>query len=202
MEYAVSAVVTVMALFAAFVWWRYTSVARGARQRDAKILPLIDPIGRKLASGQTPTLEEVEQVANQSFARPLLYELLKHFEKLDLFPQHLATQEAQAEAILAYWMMHPNELQDAPNRVELVEEVARKLDGQACSYFVLRYEMADGHWAAKDGWLLGLAGPFFKGDVPYSGVAGAFSRCGDKYGDTTAADLVDWYIRMTTGKRS
>ncbi len=197
MEYVVA---TVIVLLTAFVWRRYTSVARGARQRDEKILPLIDPIGEILATGQQPTPEEIERVANKSFARPYLYEALKHFERLDLFPKYLTTPEAQAEAKLVYWMMHPNELQGAPDEIELAEEIVRELDGQDCSFFVFRYRMADGHWAAKDGWLLGLAGPFYESDVPYSGVAGAFSRCGDKCGDVKPTELVDWYIGMATGK--
>ena len=105
MQYLIAAAVTIFVLFAAFVWWRYTSVARGARQRDEKILPLIDPIGEKLAAGQQLTVEEVEVVANRSYARPFLYAALKHFERLDLFPQQYTTPEAQAESKLVYWMM-------------------------------------------------------------------------------------------------
>lgn len=50
MEYAIASVIVSVVLLAAFVGWRYTSVARGARQRDEPIMPLIDPIGEKLAT--------------------------------------------------------------------------------------------------------------------------------------------------------
>ncbi len=200
MEYVIATVVAIVVPLAAFVWWRYTSIARGARQRDEKILPLIDPIGEKLAAGKQPSTEEIESVANKSHARPYLYEVLKHFERLDLFPKQFTTPEAQAESKLVYWMMHPNELQDAPEVIELAEKVTRELDGAKSNFYVFRYQMSDGHWAAKDGWLLGLAGPFFENDVPYSGVAGAFSRCGDKYGEIKPEELVDWYIGMATRK--
>lgn len=200
MEYVIATVVAIVVLLVAFVWWRYMSVARGARQRDEKILPLIDPIGEKLAAGKQPSTEEIESVANKSYARPYLYEALKHFERLDLFPKQFTTQDAQAESKLVYWMMHPNELQDAPETIELAQKVTRELDGETCAFYVFRYQMSDGHWAAKDGWLLGLAGPFFENDVPYSGVAGAFSRCGDKYGEVKPEELVDWYIGMATRK--
>ncbi len=194
MEYVIATVIVV--LLAAFVWWRNTSVVRGARQRNQKILPLIDPIGEKLAAGKQPSIEEIESVANKSYARPYLYEVLKHFERLDLFPKHFTTPEAQAESKLVFWMMHPNELQDAPETIKLAEKVTRKLDGEMAGFYVFRYQMTDGHWAAKDGWLLGLSGPFFKNDVPYSGVAGAFSRCGDKDGEVNPDELVDWYIEV------
>lgn len=200
MEYVIATVVAIVVLLSAFVWWRYTSVARGARQRDQRILPLIDPIGEKLASGKQPSIEEIENVANKSYARPFLYQALKHFERLDLFPKRFTTPEAQAESKLAYWMMHPNELQDAPETIELSEKVTRQLDGEKVDFYVFRYQMTDGHWAARDGWLLGLAGPFFENDVPYSGVAGAFSRCGDKYAEIKPDELVEWYIEMATRK--
>jgi len=138
MEYFITAVIAFIVLVAAFVWWRYTSVARGARQRDAKVFSFIDQIGEKLAVGQQPTLEEVELAASNSFVRPILYGTLEYFERLDLFPKHLTTPEAQAEAQLTYWMMHPNELQDTPNKIELVEKVIRELDGQKCDYYVFR----------------------------------------------------------------
>ncbi len=201
MEYIIGIVISIIALFVIFLWWRYTSVARGARQRDEKILQIIDPIGEKLASGQQLTEEEIEGVANISYARPFLYEALKHFERLDLFPEQYKTPEAQAESILALWMMHPNEYQDAPEKIELVEKVTRNLDTEEGDFYVFKFQLPEGHWAAEDGWILGLSGPFIKNDVPYSGVAGAFSRFGDKFDKVNAEKLVDWYIGMVTRKR-
>ena len=174
-------------------------LARGGWQRDASILPLIDPIVEKLGSGQEPAPEEVVAVAQKSFARPLLYEALKFYERLDLFPEHLKSRQAQAESALVYWMLHPNELQEAPESIELIDTIVRKLHGEDCEFYVFRYKMPDGHWAADDGWLLGLAGPFMSNDPPYFGV-GAFSRCGDNDGDVEPAELVNWYIGMAFGK--
>ncbi len=176
-------------------------VRRGERLRFAKVLPLVDPIGEKLAAGEVPTPDEIERVARVSFARADLYQILKLFERLDLFPQHLKTPEAQAEATLVYWLIHPNEMQDAPEDIELVEKVVRELDGDSCDFFVFRYRMPDGHWAAGDGWQLGVSGPFRKNDLPYSDFAGAFSRF-DKYGEVEPSELVDWYIRRVTGRRA
>ena len=194
MQYAFAIAGVLALLFVAFVAWRYTSVARGGRQRDERILQLLNPIGEKLANGQLPSLEEIEQAANQPFARPLLYGALKHFERLELFPTQFTTPEAQAEAELVYWMLHPNELEESPARIEFVERVTRELGGESCDFYVFRYLMAEGHWAAKDGWLLGLAGPFIENDVPYSGAASAFCRGSDKHGEVEPAELVDWYI--------
>jgi hypothetical protein len=188
-------VVGLVVLLIAFVWWRYTSVERGARQRNAKILPLLDPLGEKLADGKEPTAEEVDNLARNPSTRGFLYQALKHFERLDLFPERYRTEEAQAEAGLVYWMMHPNELQAAPREIQLVETVHRELQGQKCRFYVFRFQMPEGHRCQSD-WLLGLSGPFIDNDPPYSGVAGSFSRCGDKYGAVQPGHLVDWYIDM------
>lgn len=183
----------VAAIIVGFIWWRYTSVARGARRRDQKILPLLDPVGEKLAAGRTPAPDEIEALAKNPVTRSSLYEILKHFERLDLFPKELRSETAQAEALLVYWMMHPNELQDAPQEMELTETITRPVQGESCRFYVFRYRMPDGHWAGAD-WRLGLAGPFIDREPPYAGGAGAFSRCGDKYGEVDPAELVDWFL--------
>lgn len=201
MVYVVIGVV-VLAL-GVFVWRRYTSVERGARQRDERIARTLDPVGRKLAGNEAVAAEEVAALADRPELRPMLYSLLKHYERLELFPERHLDVRAQGEAMLAYWMMHPNEFQDAPERIEFVEAMERPLDdeGTKGEFLVFRFRMADGHWAAGDGWLLGLAGPFFDGDVPYSGIAAAFSRASDRHGEVEPAEMVDWYVAVLTGRR-
>ncbi len=199
MGYVIAAAVVVAV--AAFLWWRYTSVARGARAVEERLLGELAPLMKKLDAGEQMRPDEVAELAARPQLRGLLYEMLKYCEKLDFFPAQYRDVKSQAEAALAHWLMHPNELQDAPEQIELVEEITRSLppDGGEGTFFVFRYKMAEGHWAAKDGWLLGLAGPF-KGDViPYTQNA-AFSRCGDKYGEVQPFELVDWYVRMVTSK--
>lgn len=186
-------------LVVAFIVWRWTSVGRGARQRDAKLLKLLDPLAGRLDRKEKVAMDEIVALARQPQFRPMLYEMLKHFERLDLFPPEHRSIVSQGEGILSYWMMHPNELQDAPKAMELVEEVVRQLGQERVKFLVFRYQMPPGHWAAKNGWLLGLAGPFTGDAVPFSGAAG-FSRCSDKHGEIKPADLVDWYIGILAPK--
>src|SRR5262245_49735586 len=121
--------VYVLAVFAflilAFIWWRYTSVVRGARQRDEQLLRVLDPIGEKLAKSEPVPAEQIVALSRQPQYRPMLYHLLIHYQCLDLFPAEALSIQAQGAGILAYWMMHPNELQDAPAEIELMEEVER-----------------------------------------------------------------------------
>ena len=97
-------------------------------------------------------------------------------------------------------MMHPNELQAAPEKIELVETVRRHVDGRDAQFHVYRFRMPAGHWAAKDGWELGLAGPMPESAEPYLEMPGAFSRGGDIEGKVKPAELVDWYVDMLRQK--
>jgi hypothetical protein len=84
--------------------------------------------------------------------------------------------------------------------MELVETQTRKVGDRDGRFFVFRYRMAEGHWAAKDGWLLGAAGPSFEDDGRYTRLVSAFSRAGDREGSLTPGVLVDWYVGMLRQK--
>ena len=47
---------------------------------------------------------------------------------------------------------------------------------QDSAYFVFKYRMHEPHWAAKDGWLAGVAGPYDTAGEPCSSGRGTFSR--------------------------
>jgi hypothetical protein len=187
-------------LIIGFVAWRWTSVARGARQRDEKLLARLEPLGLKLDAGHPVSPEEVELIAARPEIRYLLFAVLRRMNRPDLIPTNYTSSVAQGESALAYWMMHPNEEQEAPQAIELVETVNRTLDGQEAEFHVYRYRMPAGHWAAKDSWILGLAGPMNPGTEPYSEMPGAFSRGGDLQGKVKPAGLVDWYIGVLQQK--
>ncbi len=196
----VIAVAVVVVLLIGFIIWRLSSVRRGMRQRDEKLLLRLDPIGKKIEAGQTVSTEEVEALAARPEIRFLLFAMLRHMKRPELLPTKHCSAVQQGESALAYWMMHPNELQDAPEAIELVGTVKRPVDGQETDFHVYRYKMPAGHWAAKDGWILGLAGPMKPGVEPYSEMPGAFSRVGDIDGKVKPSDLVDWYVGMLRQK--
>jgi hypothetical protein len=71
---------------AVLVIWRITSVTRGTRQRDEKISTVLEPLPEKLAKKEHLSSDSIIELACQPHVRPMLYALLKHFERLDLFP--------------------------------------------------------------------------------------------------------------------
>jgi hypothetical protein len=184
----------------AFIAWRWTSVARGAKERDERLLVLLDPLGSKLESGAAISLDEVESLAAKPELRFMLFAALRHMNRTDLLPRKYLSSVDQGASALAYWMMHPNELQDAPEAIEWIETVQRPVDGRIADFHVYRYRMGNGNWAAESGWLLGLAGPMFAGAEPYLERPGAFSRAGDIEGSVKPSELVDWYIGILRQK--
>ena len=190
----------IVALFVMFIIWRWTSVARGARSRDEKVLARFVAIGRRLDAGQTVTPQEIEALAAHPEMRYMLFAVLRQMERQDLLPAKYSSTVDQGESALAYWMMHPNELQDAPEAIEFVETVRRAIDGQDADFHVYRYRMPASHWAGKEGWILGLAGPMSIGPEPYAEMPGAFSRAGDIVGKVKPTELVDWYVGMLRQK--
>ncbi len=191
---------SLVVLLIAFIVWRWTSVARGARQRDEELLARLDPVGKKIDAGQAVSPQEIEALAAHPEIRYMLFTMLQQMNRPDLLPNRYSSSVEQGESALAYWLMHPNELQDAPEAVEFVHTVKRPVDGQEAEFHVYRYRMPAGHWAANDGWLLGVAGPMKLGPEPYSDMPGAFSRVGDIDGKVKPSDLVDWYVGMLRQK--
>jgi hypothetical protein len=191
--YVLAAVAAV--LLVGYAWLR-ARVVRGGRRRDEALVMAIGPVGEKLARGLPVPPEEMAAVARTPQLRVALFPILLGHKKLELFPKEYLDEASQAESQLAYWLMHPNEAGDAPEELQPVEVVTRPLRHGPHRFHVLRYRMPAGHWAAEDGWLLGIVGPFADGDAPYVGPAGAFSRMDDKHGQTQPAELVDWYISL------
>lgn len=197
MGYVFGAIVLVVL---AYFWWRWTSVARGAKQRDERILKSLEPIGARLDTGDDVTQDEIREIAQRPETRFILFNILREIGRPELIPDDFSSAQSQAESALAYWCMHPNELQDAPERIQKVQDVTRPFGKVDATFHVFRYKMPSGHWAAEDGWLLGLAGPIDEASEPYSLMPQAFSRCDVVGGDTDAQGLVEWWVGMLAKK--
>src|SRR5262249_47447454 len=113
----IAAVVFAILLFA-FIIWRNTSVRRGMRQRDEKLLVRLHPIAKKIEAGQTVSAQEIDSLARQPQIRFMLFGMLRAMNRTDLLPTNYRSSIEQGASALAYWMMHPNELQDAPEAIE------------------------------------------------------------------------------------
>jgi hypothetical protein len=147
------------------------------------------------------TIDDVRALAERPELRHFLFGALRDLKRDDLIPHDFDDLTAQGASALAYWMMHPNELQDPPEKIELAAQIERTVNGVALKFFVYRFKMPDGHWAGQ-AWILGLAGPMHEISPAYSRMHSAFARCGDLDGKTDCSEIVDWWVNLNKGRPS
>jgi hypothetical protein len=144
--------------------------------------------------GRAVPARALDVVAASAEMRNWLYEKLKDAGRLDLFPSRFLTQQAFAESAMVQWLVYPTELGSAPDQIELKKVVGIDTDSPdgILDYYVFRFRTLAPHWAAKDGWMAGIAGPFLRKDAP-SPVAygGTFSRFESWSAKTPEAHLGD-----------
>ena len=159
------------------VGWLCLRTVRGGRRAYNALLNRIAPVTDALARGEAPSDTLLVRYAENRETRKVLFDVLASANKIELFPAKFLTWELMAEADLVAWLCHPNELAAPPSEIELVSQVPAP-DGAASNlkYFVFRYRMHEPHWASKDGWLAGVAGPYDTKTPPASSGRGTFSR--------------------------
>ncbi len=167
------------ALLVAFIAWRVWATAAGSRRLALAIMERISPVTSRLAAGETPSDSEIRRLAESRETRQFLHDALLRAGRVDLLPARFRRMEAVAEGDMAFWLAHPNELGAFPDELEQVA-VVTTLDHhdapRGVRYVVLRFRMRPPHWAAKNGWMAGVAGPYAaKGDAA-PGAPGTFSR--------------------------
>ena len=156
-------------------WLVYAAVAGSRRAYEAQ-LSRIAPVTQALGAGQDPSEQDLVTFASDRGTRRILFEVLEQQGKLHLFPRQFLTWEGMAEADLAAWLTHPNELGSVPDEMELVGKVRAPSGAAETQYFVFRFRAKPPHWAARDGWLAGVAGPYDVSQAPRPYGSGTFSR--------------------------
>jgi len=111
---------------------------------------------------------EVANVAENAEARKFLFDGLQKLERFHLYPQELRTQAVLAESDLVNWLIHPTELGRSPDAIELMQVVPfdTETDAGWADYYLFRFRTDPPHWAARYGWIAGVAGPFLRKDAP------------------------------------
>jgi len=169
-------VLSVLGLFALLVVSLLYATIAGGRRAYRALLARIAPITQALGAGRDPTEADLVAFASDRATRRVLYDVLDHQSKLHLFPRSFLTWEAMAEADLAAWLNHPKELGSPPDEMDLMSRVRAPGAGPDTHYFVFRFRTKPPHWAAKDGWLAGVAGPYDLSQDPTPYASGTFSQ--------------------------
>ena len=127
-----------------------------------------------LRLGKPVEKKHVEDVARHAEMRNWLYIDLKRLGQSSLFPETYKTQQAFAEADMVNWLVYPTELNRVPDEIELmkVATVDTGLPDGIYDYYLFRFRTKPPHWAAKDGWIAGVSGPYLRKDQPTTEALG------------------------------
>jgi hypothetical protein len=176
---------------AIFAIYRYLTVKRQNSQLNQERFDRIKAINEKLKNGENLTESDIIPFAKNILTRQTTYELLNEYSKADLFPKEFLNIEKGAESNLANWLEFPTELDGCPDEMELVKKVTYKIENENVYYYVFKFRINEPHWAAKDGWMLGVVGPYFDDSKPYDFPGGTFSRL-SKIDSVSADDEAKW----------
>ncbi len=141
-----------------------------------------------LRMGEPVAGEHFLSTAASAEMRKWLFEELKNLNRLDLFPPQYANQEALAESEMVDWLIFPTELGRVPDGIELMKVYSLDAGppGGLLDYYLFRFKTHPPHWAAEEGWLAGIAGPYRRREAPTAEALGSTFSQFHKWEDMTA----------------
>ncbi|MNR03375.1 hypothetical protein [uncultured Flavobacterium sp.] len=184
----------IILVIAIFGLYRLVTVKRQNRKLNAERFERVKELYEKLESGQNLTEKDVLPFAQNVLTRESTYQLLRDQNKTDIFPKEYNTIVKGAESNLANWLEFPTELNACPDEIEHLKRVTYDFDGQNnfVHYEVFKCRVNEPHWAAKDGWFLGVVGPYFDDSKPYDFPHATFSRINSTLNNITADEEAKW----------
>jgi hypothetical protein len=131
-----------------------------------------------LRLGKSVPPETLTAIAASAEMRNWLYDRLDKMGKAAAFPAKWKTQQALAESDMVRWLAYPTELGRPPDEIELMKVVSVDAgDDGTLDCYLFRFRTHPPHWAAKDGWMAGISGPFRRKDAPTTSSMGdTFSK--------------------------
>lgn len=156
--------------------WKNFGGNKGTRDRDQLIMMGLQPLYAKLEKDEKPLPFQVEQLANRLELRSMVFRMLETKGYEDTFPQNLNNYVDAGASDLAFYLMHPSELNGVPEAMEHVATVMKEHEGKEgvlpLRYQVYKFPNPQGDWVA------GVAGPAVGDEPPYTPM-----RCTDTFYD-------------------
>ncbi len=177
-----------------FVVYRIITVKLQGRRLNKERFGRIKLLYDKLESNESISTEDVLPYAKSLSTRETTFQLLKEYNKSDIFPAEYNTLIKGAESNLANWLEFPTEIHTCPDEIEHVKRVTFDFDGKNnfIHYEVFKYCVNEPHWAAKDGWILGVVGPYFDDSKPFDFPQSTFSRVSSTFDKVTPDEEAKW----------
>jgi len=177
-----------------FSVYRLITVKRQNNKLNAERFERVKELCDKLENGQGLTENDVLPFAKNVLTRKTAFQLLTVHDKTNFFPKEYNTLIKGAESYLANWLEFPTELDACPDEIEHIKRVTFDFDGQNnfVHYEVFKCRVNEPHWAAKDGWFLGVVGPYFDDSKPYDFPQATFSRISSVIDKVTPDEEAKW----------
>jgi hypothetical protein len=179
---------------AVFGVYRIVYIKRQYKRHNIERFDRVKELHNKLESGQKITENDVLPFAKNILTRQTAFKLLADHNKTNLFPKEYNNLISGAESNLANWLEFPTELDACPDEIEHIKRVTIDFDGQNnfVHYEVFKCKVNEPHWAAKDGWFLGVVGPYFDDSKPYDFPHSTFSRISSTLDKVTPEEEAKW----------
>lgn len=145
-----------------------------------------------LRQGKDVEQAVIDELAARHVVRNKLFHLLTEADMADRFPREFATQEAFAVADMVDWLTYPTELAREPDAIEQMAVVSEDLGEPIglADYFVFRFRTLPPHWAAEQGWMSGVSGPYPRAEEPTPDAQGQTFSTFQPWGEATPEQLV------------
>jgi hypothetical protein len=109
----------------------------------------------QLKKGKTPNANTIIKFARKVETRILLYEVLKKYSKLELFPGELSTREKASESYLTNWLDSNDEYDIFPDEIRLFQIQEYE---DAITVAIFQFKSNEPHEFAERGWTYGFVG--------------------------------------------
>lgn len=144
-------------------------ISRDSDEIDRELcaaIELCDPYLRAFAAvaalrrGATFDRNALDSIAENHHARWIIGLGVRQLRRPELMPERHRTITAFAYANMVQWLTFETELGREPDEIELMAMHRRQKDRSAVEIFLFRFRTFEPHWAAENGWIAGVAGPF------------------------------------------
>lgn len=181
-----------------FIFGLFNAI-RASIARDQQLDEMIEPAILAIEKDPASAKDVILQFAKLPATRNHLFSKLKELGKTEAFPDIYRSIEKIAESDMVKWLMHPNELKEAPTDIELIRDVAVNQDDKKGKMFLFKFRIDAPHWASDNGWMAGIAGPYWDGEELPDTARDTFSEF--KQFDTMTAEEHINHIRQALDKR-
>ena len=194
MSTLLNVIIVIVFIIVSFIVYRRIAFNKLSKEMVLKKLERVHQLHDRIEKGETLTQRDIYPYAKNILSRTTTFQFLRYYNLTDLFPKEFYTFEKAGESDLANWLEFPTELNACPEEIEYMKRVTIDFDGENhwVHYEVFKFRSNEPHWAAKNGWTLGVVGPYFDDSNPYDKTPSTFSRFGNRFDKTSPEEEVNW----------